>query len=228
MVIGFDTGPVVKNNVQIVVVNDAHMMDVPRSSLLVAPMLRDEREAAEVAVNPILSVTLLSSIRDTEPVFADRNGSILSVSGVLAAGSQVVTLPKTLLQARNAPDAADWEVSINNEVSAVIAKGTLMFLDRDQIPAGRTVTRTAFKFKLKYKGYELEKRKTRIVAHGQQQVYLEDYESVFAPTPQVSSMHVVMNLSMNFGLKMYHIDVTMAFLNPDLTDYNVFVKWART
>ena len=138
------------------------------------------------------------------------------------AASQTITEPKTIRQVQRAPDRKEWEEAMQKELDSLHSKGTFKFINK--VPPGRKAILTAFKFKLKWKkNGELERRKARLIAHGQNQAYGVDYTETFAPSSQLTSVNLLLILAINLDLKVYHVDVVTAFLNAKL-DAEVYLS----
>ena len=138
------------------------------------------------------------------------------------ASEQIITEPKTARQVQRAPDRKEWEEAMQKEIDSLLSKGTFQFVPR--VPAGRKPILTAYKYKLKWKkNGELERRKVRLIAHGQNQSYGVDYTETFAPSSQLTSVNLLLILAVNLDLKVYHVDVVTAFLNAKL-DAEVYLS----
>ena len=136
--------------------------------------------------------------------------------------AQTITEPKSLKQVERAPDRIHWKEAMQKELNSLESKGTFDYIT--QVPAGKKAILTAFKFKLKWKkNGELERRKARLIAHGQNQTYGIDYTDVFAPSSQLTSVNILLVLAVNMDLTVYHIDVVTAFLNATL-DAEVYLS----
>jgi hypothetical protein len=69
----------------------------------------------------------------------------------------------------------------------------------------------------------IERYKACWVAKGFKQVHGIDYDEVFAPTYRMATIRLVCALAPHYGLTLYSLDVTAAFLNSDLEE-NVYMK----
>ena len=140
-----------------------------------------------------------------------------------ATNHQVCSEPKTLAQARKQPDWIKWKEAINTEITGLQKTGT--FVPVKHLPKGKVAIQTALKFKLKkLKTGEIDKYKARLVAHGQLQQYGVNYTEVFAPASQITTVTLLLILAVSMNLKVWHMDVYMAFLNSPLEEeiYIVF------
>jgi hypothetical protein len=134
-----------------------------------------------------------------------------------AAAQQVCSEPKTLSQAKKQPDWQKWKGAIDTEFKGLHSSGT--FTPVSHLPKGKVAIQTALKFKLKkLKTGEIDKYKARLVAHGQTQEYGVNYTEVFAPASQVTTVTLLLILAVSMDLKVWHMDVYMAFLNSPLEE----------
>ena len=119
------------------------------------------------------------------------------------------------------PDAEQWiEAALQEVIGNLVRKGTFEFVELKDIPAHMiTPIPTSMKVKTKsHKDGSLDKRKCRVVANGSEQNYLVDYEEVWAPASQLVSVRIILVIAVCLDLKVYHADVTGAFLNSKLEE----------
>ena len=69
----------------------------------------------------------------------------------------------------------------------------------------------------------IERYKARWVAKGYKQIRGTDYEEVFAPTYRMATIRLVCALAAKYGLTLYSLDITAAFLNGHLEE-DVYMK----
>lgn len=69
----------------------------------------------------------------------------------------------------------------------------------------------------------IERYKARLVAQGFTQQRGTDYDETFSPVVRMESFRVLVALSVQFGSKLHHVDITTAFLNGDL-EQEVYMK----
>eukprot|EP00957_Ditylum_brightwellii_P052633 3990492-Ditylum_brightwellii.AAC.1 len=63
----------------------------------------------------------------------------------------------------------------------------------------------------------VKKHKARLCVHGDQQVKGADYFEMYAPVISWSTVHTVMTLAVNLGLKSRQVDYTTAFVQVTLS-----------
>ena len=118
----------------------------------------------------------------------------------------------------------NWAEAIDVELTALLDKGVLEFIDIKDLPAGFVPlgTRWILVPKVDQSGF-VSKFKARLVAKCYSQVQGVNYEETFAPVPQLITFRLVRSLALRFALDVQHIDVKTEFLNASL-DVNPYVK----
>ena len=88
-----------------------------------------------------------------------------------------------------------------------------------QLPARRRIIGRKWVYKVKTGADSLVQRyKVRLVTQGCTQEFSTDYDETFCPVVQQESLHVVIVLSVQYGLQLHQMDVTTAFLNGTLEE----------
>ena len=106
---------------------------------------------------------------------------------------------------------------MQHEIDTLDRKGTFEWIST--LPEGRKAISCIFKLKAKWsKDGTLDKRKARLVALGCHQQFGEDYREVFAATSQLSSVHVLLCMAVQFNWHAFHFDVVSAFIHSDLSE----------
>jgi hypothetical protein len=136
----------------------------------------------------------------------------------------VVTRPKKPKDIIGAPDEQRWLEAQNKEVAGFLTKGTIEFVDENEIPKGRKPIKCVPKYSVKYKGGKVDKYKVRWVAQGQKEEFLADYMDTHAPTPMVLTVQLLIIMSIAMGLELYVMDVEQAFLNSEMSRFEIYVE----
>jgi len=129
--------------------------------------------------------------------------------------------PTTTEEASTCPEKSEW-------MAAMEAKMTSLFDNRVwdlvELPKGRKVIGSKWMYK-KRSGVNslVERYKARLVAQGFSQKYGADYDETFCSVVRLESLHALIALSVQHGLKLHQIDVTTAFLNGELEE-EVYMK----
>ena len=81
------------------------------------------------------------------------------------------------------------------------------------------VSRCFFTVKSKRDGNH--EHKARFIAKGYSQIYGKDYRETFAPTTNMDSIRLLLQIAVQYDLLIYHINIKSAYLNAPL-DYEIF------
>lgn len=122
--------------------------------------------------------------------------------------------PLTLSQAMKRPDWNPWEDAIAEELKALEAFDTfeVCSLPIDKRPVG-----CKYVFKIKYKpDGEIDKYKVRLVAQGFLQQEGIDYNEVFAPVVDSTSITLLLAIANQEDYELEQMDVVTAFLHGRL------------
>ena len=129
--------------------------------------------------------------------------------------------PKTRREAQRSVDAESWAASEAAEIAAWRARDVF---ERVPITDGMVIVSAKWVYKKKTLGDgSLDKYKGRYCARGFSQHYGVDYDETFAPTLNISSLRVLLQLTATFKLHLRHFDIHTAYLYADL-DTNVFLQ----
>ena len=82
----------------------------------------------------------------------------------------------------------------------------------------------AFTYKMDKDGLRV-KPKARLVAKGFSQVQDVDYLQTLAPTPSSASVKILAAVASEYGLQIFHVDVSQAFVYAKL-DHEIYMKLA--
>ena len=116
-----------------------------------------------------------------------------------------------------APDCAQWSESVVTEILTLEKMET--FDITNKCPKGITPVGVVLKFKVKYKADgSLDKRKSRLVAQGFKQLYLQSYTDTFAPASQLDTLRLLVSYAAQYRLRISSIDVIGAFLNAKIKE----------
>ena len=114
------------------------------------------------------------------------------------------------------PEKKYWKEATDAEIENIRRLKTYVI---KKLPHGEGAIgcRWVFKKKLKKDG-TVEKYKARLVAKGYLQKFGKHYLETFAPVAKFKTLRILMALAASHGLKIYHDDVTTAFLNGSLNE----------
>ena len=124
--------------------------------------------------------------------------------------------PTTFKEAMESEDKESWKAAMDVEMKNIEQNNTF---EIKRLSAGEKAIgcRWVFKKKLKKDG-SIDKFKARLVAKGYLQRLGRDYNETFAPVAKFKSIRLVLALAAQNGWKVYHDDVTSAFLNGQLKE----------
>jgi hypothetical protein len=124
--------------------------------------------------------------------------------------------PRSVKQATSGPDSDLWQRAILSELDALERNNTWDVVDK---PDDRKIIGSKWVFKIKRDSLgNIEKYKARLVAKGFSQVEGLDYDELFAPVVRFDSLRLLLAISAQFGWVPAQMDVTAAFLYPELPD----------
>lgn len=129
----------------------------------------------------------------------------------------------SLEEALSGPNSIEWREAMKRELDALIDAGvwTLTKCPRDKTAIG---SRWVLKTKYNPDG-SIERRKARLVAQGCTQQPGIDFKETYAPVARLQSIRLLVALATLHKMKLYHIDVTMAYIYGDL-DEEIYMRQA--
>jgi len=119
----------------------------------------------------------------------------------------------------NGAYAENWRQAAAEELGAMKEKNVWELVPRDEIPTRTKVlgSRMIFKVKRNMDG-SVQRFKARLVARGFAQRAGIDYEEVFAPTVDFSSVRTLLTIAATEDLEVEQADVRTAYLNAALKE----------
>lgn len=138
----------------------------------------------------------------------------LKVRENIASGQRAFIVyvdPKTIREALNSSDGEKWMEAMRQEVQALEKNDTYNLVPR---PLRITVVGVKWVYKLKYAvDGAISRYKARLVAKGYHQVKSVNYNETYAPTAQMNSLRVILQVAIQDGLALEQLDIDSAFLN---------------
>ena len=129
-------------------------------------------------------------------------------------------VPASYSEAMSSPDAAEWQMAMENEMSALRESKTF---DLTQRPKHKSVIDGRWVYALKEDSSSEKKYKARFVARGFTQKENIDYGETFSPTARLTSVRMLMDVAVHENLILHQMDVTTAYLHADI-DYELYVE----
>jgi hypothetical protein len=124
--------------------------------------------------------------------------------------------PPTYEAAMSSPEAAQWQIACTEELQSLQDMKVYEEVPR---PPDRKIVDSRWTFKLK-RGPEglIERFKGRVVTKGYTQVEGLDYDEMFAPVVNFTSIHTLLALAAHLDLEIHQVDIKTAFLNGKLNE----------
>ena len=130
--------------------------------------------------------------------------------------SAVITEPKSHIEAMHAPDAAEWGEAFDKEWYALQEMGCFTVIAEHDVPKNKSVLRSKWVLKLKFKDNVFERRKVRLVICGYDMIKHVDYEQSYSPTCSQASLRLVLALTSTPGWLSFDYDAVNAFISAKL------------
>jgi len=124
--------------------------------------------------------------------------------------------PKTFSHALSGPKASEWVKAMKEEMESMKINQVWDLVD---LPSGRRSIGNKWVLKIKRKADGLiERYKARLVVKGYTQEEGIDYEDTFSPVVRITSVRLILAIVVHMDLKLYQMDVRIAFLNGELNE----------
>ena len=128
-------------------------------------------------------------------------------------------IPLNYEQAMNSAQANSWQIAMDNEMNSLKENDVFLLVPR---PEGKPVVGGKWVYNLK-EGAQGMKYKARYVAKGYSQVHGVNYDETFSPTVNMSSVRLLMQLAVQYGMSIHQLDMKTAYLNAPI-DHEIFVE----
>lgn len=124
--------------------------------------------------------------------------------------------PKTFEDAKNWPNAEEWEKSMGEEMQSMKLHQAWDIVPR---PQNKNIIgcKWVYKIKKNEKG-EITKYKSRLVAKGFAQVKGVDYKETYSPVLMKKSIRILLAVAVDKNYETRHIDVLSAYLNSPIKE----------
>ncbi|OWZ09437.1 LOW QUALITY PROTEIN: Integrase, catalytic core protein [Phytophthora megakarya] len=138
-----------------------------------------------------------------------------------------IRLPHSYREAMNSPQHAEWREGMEKEMQAMKDKDVLELVPEDEVPDGKTLLRTMWRFQVKTDNLGCVTRfRPRLVACGNsQKAGIDfDFDEIFSPVARMASFRLLVALCVNLGLTPWQCDINTAYLNAALKIVQ-YVRW---
>ena len=151
----------------------------------------------------------------------DEFTNTANVTSHIAYQAIKIVEPNTIYDAFNSDHSQEWKKAADLEYCSLIENQTWSLV---KLPKGRNVVGCKWVFRVKYDGNgEVNCFKGRLVAQGFSQSHGVDYEEIYSPVAQLSSIRTLLAFAAEKKLQVHQMDVVSAFLNGDLTE-EIYMK----
>ena len=139
----------------------------------------------------------------------------------VATNAAIANEPTTMKEALSGPDAAAWQLAMDDEMASLIANDTWTLCEP---PHGTKPIPAKWVYKIKRDSNgNIERYKARLVVQGFRQREGIDYDEVFAPVSKYSTLRTVLSTAAAQDLDLHQLDIKTAFLNGTI-DEEVYVS----
>jgi len=133
-------------------------------------------------------------------------------------------VPKTFKEAMSGPNAKEWKVAMEKEMSSLKENGTWTL---GKMTAGKKAIKCKWVYAIKYlPDGSIQKFKARLVAKGFTQKEGIDYNEIFSPVSKLASWRLLICIAAAHGWKLFQDDVPSAFLKGILKE-EIFMDQAE-
>lgn len=128
-------------------------------------------------------------------------------------------VPTTVAEALSSRDCDQWKHAMQHEYDCLVNNHTWEMVDAPE----KSAVQCKWVFKIKLDQENKKTFRARLVAKGFTQREGVDFYETFSPVVRHSTLRVLIALSVNVGLNIFHLDVTTAFLHGELEEI-VYMK----
>ena len=154
-------------------------------------------------------------------VMEDSTGHFFEMAANVNLGD--IQIPKNYNEAIESRFEERWRAAMLKEITDLLRNETWDLVDRDQVPAGKRITKSRWVYDLKYlRDGTIERFKARFVACGYSQVYGKDFTHTFSATLRATSFRLFLAIAAGRKLQVHQFDVTSAFTQADM-DAEIYV-----
>ena len=127
-----------------------------------------------------------------------------------------VRIPGSYAEAVSSSQRDEWCEAIQAEVDSLTANDTFEVVPSSMVPVGTKVLNTRWVFSVKHNGDSIERYKARLVARGDTQRPGVDFNEVYAPVVNATTLRTMLALAAIRDYDLDQLDAVTAFLNAPL------------
>ena len=130
-----------------------------------------------------------------------------------------VPIPKSYKQAITSDHAEYWIEAINKEITGLLRLHTWDYVPIQDLPPGANIMHSHMIFSVKRTSSgAVERFKCRLVADGNTQKYMVDFERVFSAVVKPSTIRLLLIFAAEFDLELAQVDIKQAYLQSELKE----------
>ena len=122
-------------------------------------------------------------------------------------------IPVTYADTLKSKDSAEWKDAMDSEMKSLVENEVYTVTT---LPPGKKAIGSRWVYSVKKDPEGNTLHKARFVAKGYSQVQGSDYSETFAPTPKMSTIRMLMQISAENNLTVHQMDVKTAYLNAPI------------
>lgn len=130
------------------------------------------------------------------------------------------TISNSYKEAIDSPASVFWKEAMEEEIKSLEENETFTLTE---LPEGRDAEGGRWVYTMKEDSGGSQTYKARFVAKGYSQIKGIDYSETFAPTANITSIRVLMQLAAQYDLTLHQMDVKTAYLNAPI-DTEIFLE----
>ena len=135
--------------------------------------------------------------------------------------------PQTYQEAMESPESSNWKAAMEEEMNSLTENNiylSLKFLS--DLPEGKNAVGGRWVYTIKESSTGAKTFKARFVANDYSQVRGIDFQETFAPTANLTSLRVLMQMAAQQNLVLHQMDVKTAYLNAPI-DCEIYMDQAE-
>ena len=121
--------------------------------------------------------------------------------------------PQTYQEAMDSPESSNWKAAMEEEMNFLTENNTFTL---SVLPEGKNAVGGRWVYTIKESSAGAKTFKARYVAKGYSQVRGIDFQETFAPTANLASLRLLMQIAAQHDLVLHQMDVKAAYFNAPI------------
>lgn len=141
--------------------------------------------------------------------------------GALSFNTQAIETdaPNSFFESQQTEEADEWREALHTHIAGKMGNGMCKFVPR---PEGAVLVKSKLVLTLKHQeDNTILERCVRWVACGYSQIHAESYNETYMTTAKAASVHLLMCMILELGLKAHKTDIPKAFTRAELDTKNL-------